>query len=254
MEIDELSDENKDKELDKLNEFADMIKIIQNRNYIVERLSDSDKKILLGKLPGGTILSNMGLRILDVLSADQFEEFNDQLKDDYEIFYNPIWRSDHSENHTTQMDGDEFIKYLEFNVYLEPPIFTMKINGIREKKNDDDLKPPKTIEEYANQLNLPPTELLAIDLETLVNDTLDRVERNPDDMFDTSIGNRRLMGELLIRNINVKLGDSISDYTDDLQNLIEDDDSDKDIKISTSFTTGVFIDNVNIAVPVNFTE
>lgn len=99
-----------------------MIEILKEADYDMQKISKTDQKFLLGKLPGQTRLSNLGLRLLDILSEDDINLFNPNK----EIYYNPIWKSTHTDNGTMIMNG-KFIKYFQLNCFLEPPIFKTTI-------------------------------------------------------------------------------------------------------------------------------
>lgn len=99
-----------------------MIEMLKEADYDMQKISKTDQKFLLGKLPGQTRLSNLGLRLLDILSEDDINLFNPNK----EIYYNPIWKSTHTDNGTMIMNG-KFIKYFQLNCFLEPPIFKTTI-------------------------------------------------------------------------------------------------------------------------------
>ena len=130
----ELSKEEKENQFDVASAFVKMQEIIKKSDYSVNNLSENDKNFLLGKIKGETRLSNLGLRLFDTLSREDFEDFSDN-KDNYQVYYNPIWTSTHSNDHMVAVDP-AFIKYLEINVLLEPPIFTLKIDSLEEDSTE----------------------------------------------------------------------------------------------------------------------
>ena len=129
----ELDTSEKDTEYEVFDAFSKMLDILEKSDYNLKNVSKDNQKFLLGSIQGQTKLSNMGLRLLDVLSEEDIINFNK----DRQVYYNPMWKPTHTEKHEKVMDG-KFIKYFELNCFLEPPIFKLNINLdiIKEDKKE----------------------------------------------------------------------------------------------------------------------
>jgi hypothetical protein len=121
-------------QIEQLETFEKMVDIIKKSGYDPSNINNDDRKILLGGIKGSTRISNLGLRVLDVLTEDEISEFSENYEaknGQYDVYYNPLWRSLHKDSHEKEMDS-KFIKYLELNAYLEPPIFKTELIKVIE--------------------------------------------------------------------------------------------------------------------------
>ncbi len=131
-------------EADLYNTLEEMINILEEADFDIKRVSKRDQDFLMGKLKGQTRLSNLGLRILDVLTDSDI----DMISPDRKVYYNPIWKSSYDKDSPTMIMSGEFLKYFQINCFLEPPIFKAKLT-ISDTKEDEKIteEPTSSIEE-----------------------------------------------------------------------------------------------------------
>ena len=125
---------------------------------------------IMGSSEKESILPNLGLRLLEILSKEEIESIADR-----EIYYNPIFKPKGTEQGERLMDGS-FIKYFKINSHIEPPTFIIDFNDLGEiekvVKETAEVIQLEEVLTKANKLILPDGVEINIDLSNWTNEEL----------------------------------------------------------------------------------